>query len=131
MKKERYTPEEADYTFGGTNTVSEDFRIILAKALSKLPRKIVDWAAENLNFLSSTPDLAYTTTIKEWKHKKGFVFLCEPLKNRTEEEQTFYIAHEIAHLKLEHRSPIFSYLTEEETQKQEEEADELAKKWLS
>jgi hypothetical protein len=42
-------------------------------------------------------------------------------KPPNEEKQTFTIAHEIAHQKLEHKSPIFSNLTEKETQKQEDE----------
>ena len=52
-------------------------------------------------------------------------------KPPNEEKQTFTIAHEIAHQKLENKNPIFSNLTGKETQKQEDEADELAKKWLS
>jgi len=34
-------------------------------------------------------------------------------------------------MKLRHKSPIFSNLTREEIDKQEEEANELAEKWLS
>jgi len=49
------------------------------------------------------------------------------VKPPTEEKQTFTIVHEIAHQKLEHKSPIFGNLTEKETQEQETEADQLAK----
>ena len=132
MKKETYTPEQADYAFAGFNSVSDEFRVILAKALSRLPTKIVDWAAKNLLFISSSEEYwAFSLSKKEWKHKKGFIFLSNHLKDESEEKQAFCIAHEIAHQKLNHKSPIFSNLTEEEAKKQEEEADELAQKWLS
>ena len=131
-RKERYTPEEADYAFGGINSVSEEFRIVLAKALSKLPIEIVDWTAENLLFISSSEHYwAFSLSKKEWKHKKGFIFLSNDLKNEPEKKQTLCIAHEIAHHKLNHKSPVFSNLTKEEIEKGEQEADELAKKWLS
>lgn len=130
--KKRYTPEEVDYMFAGFNSVSEEFRVILAKAISKLPRNIVEWATEKLLFVSSSQEYwAFSLSKKEWKHKRGFIFLSTYLKNESEEKQTFSVAHEIAHQKLRHKSPIFSNLTHEETQRQEKEADELAKKWLS
>lgn len=129
--KERYTPEEVDYGFAGFNEVDEVFRIILAKAISKLPMKIVDWTTKNLLFISSSDEyFAFYLPKHEWKHKKGFIFLSEALKNESEEKQTFQIAHEIAHVKLNHKSPVFSDLTEIEMKRQEKEADELANKWL-
>jgi len=118
--KEKYTPEEVDYGFAGFNEVDEAFRIILAKAISKLPRKVVDWITKNLLFISSSNEyFAFYLPKHEWKHKKGFVFLSETLRNESEENQTFKIAHEIAHAKLNHKSPIFSDLTEIKMKRQE------------
>jgi Zn-dependent peptidase ImmA (M78 family) len=65
------------------------------------------------------------------KGKKNIVFMSECLKNRSEEEQVFTIAHEIAHTRLKHKSPILSNLTREETKRQEDEANRLANKWIS
>jgi len=132
MKEQKYSLEQVDYMFGGVNSVSREFRIILAKVISKLPKKIVEWATENLLFISSSDEYwAFSMSKAEWEHVEGLVFLSDVLKTESEEKQTFTIAHEIAHHKLNHKSPIFSNLTTEETQKQEAEADELAKRWLS
>ena len=131
MKKGRYSPEQADYAFGGMYSVSAEFRGIIAKALSNLPKEIVDWTAEGAFFISSSDEYwAFTLFLDEFEHKKGFIFLSESLKGESEEKQAFMIAHEIAHLKLNHRSPILSRLSEKETRRQEEEADNLAKTWF-
>jgi Zn-dependent peptidase ImmA (M78 family) len=117
--------------FGGINQVSEEFRLILAKAVSKLPEDIAEWAAENLLFISSSEEYwAFSLSKDEWNNKIGFVFLSEGLKGEPEDKQAFTIAHEIAHHKLKHRSPIFSRLSQEETEMQERTADKLAEKWL-
>ena len=123
--------EEVDYMFGGLNEVSSDFRIILAKAISKLPNDIVEWVTDKLMFVSNSEKYwAFSLSKKEWSYKLGFIFLCDDLKNLSEEKQAFIIAHEIAYQKLNHKSPILSNLTNKETQNQEVEADSLARKWL-
>jgi len=125
------TLEEVDYLFGGINSLSNEFRVILARAMCKIPRNIVEWAADKLLFISSSDEyFAFALSKKEWKHKTGFIFLSECLKYESEEKQAFTIAHELAHHKLKHKTPIFSNLTEEETKRQEDEADALANKWL-
>jgi hypothetical protein len=133
MKGSRYTVEEVDLDFGGFgldgfgrvhgHRVSEGFRIVLVKALSKLPKDIVDWANNNLLFFSSSDDyLAFCLQTRHWKHKQGFIFLSEGLFSKSEPEQAFIIAHEIAHAKLKHPP--------EYGQQSEEQADKLAKQWL-
>ena len=129
--KDRYSFEEADYVFAGMNSVSPEFRIIIARALSKLPKDVVDWTADNAMFVSSSDQYwAFTLFVDEFKHKKGFIFLSECLINTTEEKQLFTIAHEIAHLRLNHKSPILSKLTVDESRKQEKDANSLAAKWI-
>jgi len=131
MTSRRYSPEMVDYEFGGLNSVSDDFRRILAISIAKLPEKIIEWTTENLIFFSSTDaEWAYSIPIEFWNLKKGFVFLCENLKNPNPHFQAKSIAHEIAHFILKHKSPIMHDLTDEESRKQEKEADELALKWL-
>ena len=131
MVKYTYSPEMVDYMFGGLNQVSEEFRAILAKSISKLPMKIVDWTTENLLFISSNDDnYASYLPIEILSSKKGLVILSEILKNQTEDIQSSYIAHEIAHTYLGHVSPIMSNLSDRETKNQEEQATQLAHKWL-
>ena len=64
------------------------------------------------------------------KGKCGIIFLCEDLKKSSPERQGFAVAHEIAHRKLKHKSPIFDNLTVEEEIKQEDDANKMAAKWL-
>lgn len=125
------TIEEVDYMFGGINHLSKEFRMILARAVSKIPQETSEWAAENLLFVSSTwTDYAFSLMKKDWAHKSGFVFLCENLKEEEKDTQLFSIAHEIAHHKLKHKNPIFGRLTIEETRNQEREANKMAEKWI-
>jgi Zn-dependent peptidase ImmA (M78 family) len=130
--KDRYTPEEVDYAFGGMNSVDEESRCIVAKAIANLPKKIVDWASVKVIFVSSSEEyLAFSLILKYWKHIQGFIFLSEELRKKPEKTKTFTIAHEIAHQKLRHASPILGNLTIEQVDAQEQAADDLALKWLS
>lgn len=70
----RYTPTEVDYMFARFNSVSEEFRVIIAQAISKLPREIVEWTTQNLIFVSSSEDFwACSLSKREWKHMKYFI----------------------------------------------------------
>jgi uncharacterized protein (DUF2342 family) len=130
--KARYSPEKIDYMFGGMNSVDEEFRCIIAKAMANLPMNVVEWASEKVFFVSSSDEyLAFSLYIKGWKHIQGFILLSEALRKKPEKTKTFIIAHEIAHQKLKHVSAVFSNLTNEEADAQEQEADDLALKWLS
>lgn len=133
-EKEHCTPEWCDYLFGGANSVSEEFRIILAQSLSRLPKEIVDWTVANVNFISSSEEFYALAFPKKQLRSipfKGFVFLSEDLKKASKEKQITTIAHEIAHMRLNHKSFLWSNITEEENEKQEIEADEQAKRWLN
>ncbi|MGA2573941.1 MAG: hypothetical protein ABSF36_07090 [Candidatus Methanomethylicaceae archaeon] len=130
-QKVKYSVEEADCLFGGMNSVSDEFRLLIAEALSRIPRKEADWAAENVAFFSSSfREYAFTLNPRDWKHKVGLIFLDESLKEKDEDGQIFMVLHEIAHNRLKHKSPIFCKLSQEDTDKQEKEADALAQKWL-
>jgi hypothetical protein len=117
--------------FGSMNQVDEEFTFIVDRAIANLPKNIVDWASVKVIFISSCENgSAFTLNWKEWKHISGFIFLCEELRKKPETTQTFTIAHEIAHRKLGHVSPVLSNLTDEQDAAQEQEADDLALKWL-
>lgn len=126
-----YPPEMVDNAFGGVNQVSDQFRTLLAKSMSRLPMSVVDWAVDNVLFVSSNEDdYAFFIPRDEWNQQRSLVFLCESLKSESADIQAFYIAHEIAHVRLGHRSPVYSMLTPEEADRQEKDADRLARKWL-
>lgn len=52
MGSRKYARYQVDYMFGRVNSVSTEFRIILARAISKLTREIMEWATKNLPFVS-------------------------------------------------------------------------------
>ncbi len=130
-KIERYTPEEVENQLAAVNSISSEFRVLLTEALSKLPKEIVDWAIKYTIFVSSSGEyLAFWGPLKDLKDKRGFIFLSQYLKHEDEETCSFVIAQEIAHAKLDHKSPLFTKMLREEERRQEQEAEELAKKWL-
>jgi Zn-dependent protease with chaperone function len=130
----KYSIEEASDIFNGrlpadltTHRLSERMRLLLAKAASKLPGNIVDYASVNVMFVSSSGQPAFNVSFK-LRPFKGVVFLSECLLGKPEDEQAFIVAHEIAHFKLKHR--LYGGLTRFENQRQEMEANETAEKWL-
>jgi len=135
---EKYSLKEVHINLGDTlDDVSTEFKGILTKALTKIPAEVVDWTEKNIRFFSSLdsddnpPCVAFFVNLKDWKHLKGFVFLCEVLKTKTEAEQAFWIAHEIAHAKLNQRNRVRCDPSQEkEIHGQEKEADKLAEEWL-
>lgn len=129
--KDRYTPGEVDYAFGGMNELDEEFRCIVAKAMANLPKNIVDWASVKVLFVSSSEERVAFSLIFKGLKRQGFIFLSEALRKKPEKEKTFTIAHELAHQKLRHLHPAIEGLTYEQADAQEQEADDLALKWLS
>ena len=135
--KEKYTFEEAQCFFGGAlppglsiHRLSDDLRNSLTKASTKLPKMVVEWASENIIFISSndeSPAFVFPNRFNAWV---GVVFLSNCILSEPEERQALIIAHEIAHLKLKHKISPFAQLSEEEYQRQEMEASKLAKIWL-
>ena len=119
---------------GGCLSFTKEYRSILFRALSKLPREISEWAVEKLVFLSDMDKFsAYTVNIEDLlgKGKVGIVVLCSILKLQPEELQAFTIAHEVAHVKLKHATTFSDLsLMKKRELLDEKEADELAKAWL-
>ena len=133
MKRRRFTSEEADCELAGIHVVSDDFKVILARALSSIPKEIAEWAKKSLFFFSDVDDpIAFYLSRKDWKNRIGFVFLSNALKKKPLEKRTFTVVHEIAHAKLNHRSYLFNpTMTKLDYIRRETEANILAKKWLA
>jgi hypothetical protein len=138
MKEERYTFEEIyDMLNGrlppklrleqGVHYISEEFRSCIANALTKLPKKIVDWTISNVFFASSTDKPACCLSRSRMEPAKVIIFLSNCLLDKSKREQAFIVAHEIAHFKLHKCIPRG---IDEESIKQEKDANELAEKWL-
>ena len=129
-KERKYSIKETSDIFNGRlpadlrmHSLSEGMRLLLAKAASKLPGNIVDYASLNIMFVSSTDQPAFNVLFK-LRSFKGVAFLSECLLGKPKDEQAFIVAHEIAHFKLKHR--LYGGLTEFEDQRQQMEANETA-----
>jgi len=85
MSKERYTFDEVyDMLDGrlppelrseqGTHCINEEFRSCLARALTKLPKEIVDWTCDKVIFASSTDKPACCLSRSRMEPAKVIIF---------------------------------------------------------
>jgi Zn-dependent peptidase ImmA (M78 family) len=136
MNEDRFSFQEAYDLFDDdkpfddlTHPLSKEMRTVLAKATSKLPKKVIEWVLGKVIFVSSNEQPAYCVSNLP-KQFRGIIFLSDCLLCESEERQAFIIAHEIAHFKLKHKLAMFNSLTEEEIEKEQNEASQLAATWL-
>jgi predicted Zn-dependent protease len=116
------------HTLSHGHYLSDKSAAVVAKAVFKLPPDIVDFSLHRVVFISAdlppkNPAFSLTKKSDLWVGKRGFVFITDHLLRETEKEQAFVIAHEIAHLKLNHYLSHYSL-------EEEKEANALAEKWL-
>ena len=136
MKAERYGIDELNKKLIWDNAdVSNKYKKHICIALSLLDKEIVDKVLREVYFITCDREQGLHIPIKEMqeKGKTSIIFLSETMLNLTEElfepKNTIkVILHEIGHFYLGHKTNID--LTEEETARQEKEADEFAFKWL-
>jgi len=131
--RKKFTLKKKEHELTGIPRLNKGFRVVLVKALSRMPREVAEWAAEKLIFSSESGDAKALFLNKEgWGRKRGFIFFSNALMDESEDAQTFMVAHEIAHIKLNHRSLLLNPdMAEEDMIRQETEADALAEKWLA
>lgn len=129
---ERYTIEEIHYNLDvAKECLSESFISLVCEALTYLDKKVVDKISNKVLFFSS--DFIRETTschliLSSYaKTRKVIIFLSDNLLEKSKEEAIKIILHEIAHFILNHKQ-CFD-LSQEEINKQEQEAKALALKW--
>jgi hypothetical protein len=116
-----------------TDFIPRYARTPLAKSLSLLPHKVIDFITENYVFITQEKDGKGTHFMFDdprFENKLGFILIADRIWKKKPIEIVFTIAHEVAHafkgdkidLKKEYKSvpPKF-----------EKDADRLAIKWLS
>lgn len=137
MKQIKYTPEEVDYEFASTNSVSEENRIFIAKSLSLLDKKIVDKIVKEVHFFDGYGCYGFHIPFdtKMLKDKKSFIFLTENWKGKSEEGIKRMILHEVAHHYCGHKC-LFDFPINDEKERnkydyQEIEADKQVEEWLN
>jgi len=105
---------------------------IVVKTILLFPKEIREKITKNVWFVSSFEDgWAFTLRGDELTKREHLIFLSDDLLNQDERQITFTTAHEIGHVILGHRNSILESQTKGEIKKQEKEADEFAKKYLS
>jgi hypothetical protein len=104
-------------------------REIVENVLTKVPMEIVDRLYDEALILTITTQdkgVYYPSTHLKDKH---IILIAESQLDAEDIEHT--ILHEVAHFHLNHKQPMFEDdFTEEDGDRQEEEAEQQVKKWL-
>lgn len=162
MKKQEEKFKEWEYSPGGINPYAFDVaghllpkyaRMPLIKALSPLPKKILDFVIDNCIFMSleaGNQGEWYNFNHPFFKGKKGIILLADSLWKASPIERALIIAHEVAHafrghsiiitemsdvqehgeLEIEIKKMIEEMEMEKKQMEMDDEADRLAIKWL-
>ena len=118
-----YSPEGIHYNLGTSRTENDVLDAFITETISVLPHDIIDWIVETCVFRDSNGGIMIS--LKYFHNRKFLIVLPEELLKKPKSKIRFTIAHEIAHAKLNHHE------NSSLDTKQEEKADELARKWLS
>ncbi len=105
---------------------------MVTKTLKFFPDEIVDFVTKNCWIVSSFEDgWAFTLRGDELKRNEYLIFLSDELLRENKSQIIWTIAHEIGHVILGHRNSIGEVQSKSEIRKQEKEADEFIKKYLT
>lgn len=128
--KKYYTTEEVNHMNTGAFTLScsDDLRYLVGKALSKVPIKYVNRIMTKCVILSTDAgEYMPADVVKKFIKGKSLIIISSKYK-----DPEYAILHECAHFCLKHTHGYISKdWTEEVRLKQETEADDLVKNWLS
>lgn len=131
MLSVQITSQQIIKEFGGKLIAYDSHKKIIAQTLLKLPKDNIDYLIKTTWFLSSTPDsYGYTFNGNDIPNKH-FIFLSDELFRESLSQIQYTILHEVGHIILKHKNEIGFRQSREEIIKQESEADEFAKRYLS
>ncbi|HVZ67417.1 MAG TPA: M48 family metalloprotease [Patescibacteria group bacterium] len=123
--------KEIIYSFEGKLVGNKRMKNLVSQTLSLMPENIIDKVTKTCWFVSSFEDAwAFTFTGNDLKNQH-LIFLSDHLLNEHVYQIRYTIAHEIGHVILGHRNSTLIKQTKEEIRKQEEEADNFAKLYIS
>ena len=124
--------EDVHYVLGiARDLVPSDAIPILCKALSYLPRDVIEWVSENILFISPEwrgQGCWFPFSHSFFEERRGFILIPESSWEKPEIEITFIIAHETAHAFYGHTLNPFDCLDNTED---EISADKKTVEWLS
>jgi hypothetical protein len=123
--------KEIKNQFGHKLQGSKFMKSMVIKTLQFFPTEIINFITENCWFVSSFEDgWAFTLRGDELKKNEFLIFLSDELLAEDEKQIMWTIAHEIGHVILGHKNSIGAVQSKSEIKKQEDEADNFAKKYL-
>jgi Zn-dependent peptidase ImmA (M78 family) len=104
-------------------TIFED---LIKRTLAKMPSEFATWVKKKIAFVfPKEEELARTVPKNDSKHYEAVICLHDELLTKDESSQEYYLLHEIAHVKLKHKTQSDA----EKKRKQEDEANALAWEW--
>ena len=112
--------------------------LAIRTALKYLPQSVLGHLAENLTILTMTNRAAMRLS-RPLCEAKEIIFISDRIFPRAgflESESgfrgfVFVVMHEIAHAYLKHKCPVYDGIGRDEVEKQENEADMLARVWYN
>lgn len=103
----------------------------VCKALLFLPSDLIEHVCRDVWFISS-PEDAWAFTFRGADiRNRHLIFLSEELFRQHEDQIMYTILHEVGHVVLSHRNSIGYMQTQGEITRQEKEADQFVRKYLS
>lgn len=115
--------------FQGKLVGNEKMQYHVCEILAAMSQDIIDFVTTNCWFMASMEDAwAFTFTGNDLQNQH-LIFLSDELLSQDQQQIHFTIAHEIGHVVLGHRNSTLVKQSPEEILKQEQEADEFAKKY--
>jgi hypothetical protein len=130
-----YSPGTIDVRlYKNRSTIPYIAPLPLAKSLSLLPEKVIDFVIENYVFISQQENLNgahFTFDDLYLREKIGFILLFDNLWRKRPMQIALTVAHEVAHAVKGHKTKEVEDLNAEMIIKEEKEADKLAVRWLS
>lgn len=124
----RYTPMEIQEKMRVNDTTLGDdsLRALAGEVLSLVPSEVADQVVSGCLIHMPRHKRGGDYIGKDVLEGKSLIVLPEALRNACEEEYTWVILHEVAHFALDHKM----YVSTEEREEHEREANALAAKWL-
>lgn len=119
------------FAFTGKLVGTKLMQKYVCEIVALLPDDIITHVTKSCWFLSSIDDAwAFTFTGNDVKDQH-LIFLSDDLLRQYPGQIRYSIAHEIGHVMLGHRNSILERQSKSEISRQEKEADEFAKQFIS
>ncbi|GEM_PF-915160 len=119
------------HLFGGRLVGTRSVKHLVAEALLLLPEETVQYVLRHCWILSSSDDAWAYAFSGDDVAGQHLIFLSDELFEQSKEQIIYTIVHEIGHVMLKHRNSIGHHQTKKEIERQEQQADQFAHRFLN